>query len=213
MLLSSFFSYTTYVGYEKNEREPNSEALVALADFFNCSVDYLIGRSDTRVDDDLLDRVNETDDNLLKQYGNIYEVQRAQSNNILQMPNCNRVPLIGTIACGSPTLAVENIEGYVGVPEFIHADFALRCKGDSMINARILDGDIVYICSQPDCENGEIAAVLIDGEATLKRVYKSKNKLTLMPENPAFEPLVYVNEELNEIKILGKAVYFTSAVK
>lgn len=129
------------------------------------------------------------------------------------VPNMNQVPLIGTIACGLPIIAQENIEGYVGVPEFIHADFALRCKGDSMINARILNGDIVYIRSQPDCENGEIAAVLIDGEATLKRVYKSENKLTLMPENPAFEPLVYVNEELNDIKILGKAVYFTSAVK
>ena len=82
-----------------------------------------------------------------------------------------------------------------------------------MIGARILDGDIVYIRQQPDVDNGEIAAVLIEGEATLKRVYKSSGQLVLQPENPKFPPLVYSGETLDHIRILGKAVYFVSPVK
>ena len=94
----------------------------------------------------------------------------------------------------------------------INADFCLTAKGDSMINARIQDGDIVFIKEMPMVDNGEIAAVIIDDEATLKRVYyyPEKNKLVLQAENPKYEPWVYVNEELNEIRILGKAVYFMS---
>lgn len=121
------------------------------------------------------------------------------------------VPLLGNIACGLPITAEENIEDYIAAPIGCNANFALRCKGDSMINARICDGDIVFIRMQPDCENGEIAAVLIGDEATLKRVYKyDDNTFTLMPENSAYPPLVYRNEELNSIKILGKAVGFVS---
>jgi repressor LexA len=82
-----------------------------------------------------------------------------------------------------------------------------------MIGARIHDGDIVYIRLQPDVENGEIAAVLIDDEATLKRVYKKRDSLVLQPENPAYEPLIFVREEMNSIRILGKAVCFFSKVK
>lgn len=130
--------------------------------------------------------------------------------NIIPMPKTEKVPLIGTIACGTPILAVENIECDVDMPENIRADFALRCKGDSMIDAHIYDGDIVYIRKQPIVDNGEIAAVIIDDEATLKRFYREGNKVTLMPCNPRFSPLVYTNEELNNIIIVGKAVGYTS---
>ena len=82
-----------------------------------------------------------------------------------------------------------------------------------MIGARIHDGDIVYIRQQPDVENGEIAAVMIEDEATLKRVYKKGSSVILQPENPAYEPLVFVREEINQIRILGKAVCFLSSVK
>ena len=84
-----------------------------------------------------------------------------------------------------------------------------------MINARIFDGDIVFIRSQNSVDNGEIAAVIINDEATLKRVYYYPNeeKLILSPENPKYAPLVYIKEELNDIKILGKAVAFQSAVR
>ena len=134
------------------------------------------------------------------------------SDNITPLPNMYSIPLLGTIACGEPITAAENIEDYVSAPEHIKADFALRCQGDSMIDARILDGDIVYIHQQPSVENGEIAAVLLGDEATLKRVYISADTVTLMPANQKYSPLVYSGEEINEIRILGKAVAFTSAV-
>ena len=133
-------------------------------------------------------------------------------DNIISMPKKNYIPLVGTIACGSPILATENLDGEVSAPEDIDADFALRCKGDSMIDARITDGDIVYIRQQPTVENGEIAAVLIDEEATLKRVYISDNTITLVACNSKYQPFVYTGEQLNEIRILGKAVGFTSTL-
>ena len=131
-------------------------------------------------------------------------------NNIIPIPKMNKIPLIGTIACGTPITAVENIECEVDIPEHINADFALRCKGDSMIDARINDGDIVYIRQQPIVDNGEIAVVLIENEATLKRFYREGNTVTLMPCNSKHKPFFYSGEQLNEIRILGKAVGFTS---
>ena len=133
--------------------------------------------------------------------------------NVIPMPEMRKIPLVGTIACGEPILAEENIEEYVSVPKHIKADFALTCKGDSMINARIFDGDIVYIRQQDTVENGEIAAVLIDNEATLKRVRLFDDHISLEPENPMYKPFVYWNEEMNSVRILGKAVAFTSAVR
>ena len=143
--------------------------------------------------------------------GNLNE--HISIDNIIPLPKTKMVPLVGTIACGTPILAEENIEDMVPMPEHINADFALRCKGDSMINARILDNDIVYIRKQESVENGEITAVLIDNEATLKRFYKYGNTVLLRAENPNFKELEYLNEEINEIRILGKAVYFLSSVR
>ena len=134
-------------------------------------------------------------------------------DNIMPMPEMRKIPLIGSIACGAPILAQEHIEEYVSIPKQVNADFALTCKGDSMINARIFDGDIVYIRQQDAVDNGEIAAVLIDGEATLKRVRLFEDHISLEPENPQYRPLVYWGEEMNNIRILGKAVAFTSAIR
>ena len=134
-------------------------------------------------------------------------------SNIIPMPKMHRIPLIGTIACGTPITASENVEGLVDLPDHIRADFALRYKGDSMINARIYDGDIVYIRQQPTVESGEIAAVLIDDEATLKRVRLFPDHITLEPENPQYRPLVYWEEEMNNVHIIGLAVAFTSSVR
>lgn len=137
----------------------------------------------------------------------------ALPDNILPMPKMRKIPLLGTIACGEPILAAENIECDVNIPEDIRADFALRCKGDSMINARIFDGDIVYIRKQDSVDNGEIAAVLIDDSATLKRVRAFPDHIILEPANPTIEPMTYWREQMNEVRILGKAVGFTSAIK
>lgn len=133
--------------------------------------------------------------------------------NVIPMPEMRKIPLLGAIACGEPILAVENIEDYVNIPKDMAGDFALTCKGDSMINARIFDGDIVYIRQQDTVENGEIAAVLIDNEATLKRVKLLPDRIILSPENPLYDPMVYRGEEMNNVRILGKAVAFTSAVR
>lgn len=125
-----------------------------------------------------------------------------------------RFPMLGSIACGEPIWAEEDRESYVMADMDIRADFCLTAKGDSMVNARIYDGDIVFIREMPIVENGEIAAVIIGDEATLKRwyYYREDNKLMLIAENPKYEPLVYMNEELDTIKCLGKAVYFMSAL-
>lgn len=120
----------------------------------------------------------------------------------------NRIPLIGSIACGRPIFADENISEYIEAGGLVHADFALRCKGDSMTGARIYDGDIVFIRSQPTVENGEIAAVIINDEATLKRVYLKNGQLTLVAANPEYEPMVFSGRELETIHIIGKAVKF-----
>ena len=125
-----------------------------------------------------------------------------------------RLPILGDIACGEPIYASEEYESYAVTDASLDADFCLRAKGDSMIGARILDGDIVFIRSQSSVDNGEIAAVIIGDEATLKRVYyyPSDEKLILSAENPKYAPLVYVGEELNQIKIIGKAISFQSRI-
>ena len=141
-------------------------------------------------------------------------VDLLSTANIIPFPEMRKVPLIGAIACGAPILADDHIEDYVDIPAHISADFALTCKGDSMINARIFDGDIVYIRQQDTVESGEIAAVLNDdGEATLKRVRIYSDHIVLEPENPMYPPKSFWNEEMNNIRILGKAVAFTSAVR
>lgn len=125
------------------------------------------------------------------------------------MPKMKKIPLIGAIACGEPITAEQNIEKMVDVPENIRCDFSLTCHGDSMVDAGIHDKDVVYIRIQPEVENGEIAAVRIDGEATLKRVYYNPGTLTLMPANPAYAPIVYTGPQLEEVHIEGKAVGWT----
>ena len=128
--------------------------------------------------------------------------------------NLKRFPMLGEIACGEPIFADEDRESYVMADMDIDADFCLTAKGDSMINARINDGDIVFIKEMPIVNNGDIAAVIIEDEATLKKVYyyPEKGKIVLYPENPKYEPFVYIGEELNQIRILGKAVYFMSSL-
>ena len=123
-----------------------------------------------------------------------------------------RFPVLGEIACGLPTLAVEDPDcSYVTAAD-TDADFCLTAKGDSMIGARIFDGDEVFIQRTDVVENGEIAAVVVEGEATLKRLYyyPAEEKLVLAAENPNYAPLVFTGSELESIHILGRAVAFQS---
>lgn len=121
------------------------------------------------------------------------------------LPERKRVPRVGQIACGEPILAEENVEGYDEVPQIWNADFTLRCKGDSM-EPKIKSGDIVAIHIQPQVENGEVAAVLINGEATLKRVFLFADHIELRAENPAFPSIIRMAEAMNDVRIEGLAV-------
>lgn len=123
-----------------------------------------------------------------------------------------QVPMLGKIACGKPIMSDEVFSGYVQCGAQIHADFCLRAEGDSMIGARIYDGDIVFIRQQPEVENGEIAAVAIDDSVTLKRVYVSEDYIELIAENPKFKPMRIRKEDAENVKILGKAVAFQGDV-
>ena len=137
-------------------------------------------------------------------------------DNVYQI-GLKRFPMLGEVACGKPLYTNEDRESYIMAGTDIKADFCLNAKGDSMINARILNGDIVFIKKQDMVENGEIAAVVVnnDSEATLKRFfyYTEKSMVILKAENPAFEDLIFTNEELKDFHILGKAIAFQSDVK
>ncbi|MEE0433869.1 MAG: S24 family peptidase [Peptococcaceae bacterium] len=130
-------------------------------------------------------------------------------------------PIVGTIAAGAPILADQNIENYIELNFDIKADFALKVQGDSMVDANIYDGDIVFIRQQPTVENGEIAAVMLidsdtsDAKATLKRVYKTDEGLTLLSENKvkAYPPIIINKDTCDGAKILGKAVKYITDVR
>ena len=119
-----------------------------------------------------------------------------------------RLPVLGNVACGEPIFATEETGYYVSVSSDISADFCLTARGDSMINARIFDGDILFVKQQDSVDDGEIAVVLIEDEATVKRVYFNREDgiLTLMPENPTYKPMRYMGRELDRIRILGKVI-------
>ena len=167
---------------------PSMEVLRRISTVFDVSVDYLIGQEPVGAP-----RVP----------GNLLPLETK------------KVPLLGRIACGQPIFASEEHGEFIVASDTLDADFCLRAQGDSMVGARILDGDVVFIRRQDTVENGQIAAVLIGDEATLKRVYyyPESEKLILTPENPAYEPLVYMGEELGEIRIIGRAVAFQSVIR
>jgi repressor LexA len=134
----------------------------------------------------------------------------AKPDNLMALPETRKIPMLGEIACGTPKYAAQEFE-YVDGP--VKADFCLTARGDSMINARIYDGDIVFCHAQDSVENGEIAAVIIDDEATLKRFRQVQGAVILSAENPQYQDLVYTGEQINNIRIIGKAVSAQIKVK
>lgn len=175
--------------YENGRVENIKRSVIAeMAEVLECSPSYLMGWDDTKKE---------------KNINNIYPIE------------VHSLPMLGEIACGKPIFMDENKESYTMVGSNVKADFCLKAKGDSMVNARIMDGDIVFIRSQPEVENGEIAAVAIDDEATLKRFYRDEitQTVTLISENPIYAPMVFTKECQKNVYILGKAVAFQSDVK
>lgn len=182
--------------YERGEREPGFETMEAIADLFNVDMNYLYGRTDIKIADPIvLDH-------------SAAPAPRPIPKGFEPMPEMVQVPLIGSIACGTPITAEQNVKSYIGVPAAWHADFALECHGDSMAPT-ICDGDVVCIRSQPEVEQGQIAAVRIGEEATLKHCYYQNGVVQLIADNPSVcPPLVYTGPDLEDIEIEGLAVGF-----
>ncbi len=172
-------------GYISNMKR---DKIALLANVLQINPSELIGDTDNNADNDCC--------NIVKSYNNIFPVKKI------------KIPMLGKIACGQPIYADQEYDLYIEADGSYRADFYLKAQGESMINANIDDGDIVLLREMSIVNNGDIAAVIVEEEATLKRVYydKPNNKLVLQAENPKFPPLVYLNEELNSIRIIGKAV-------
>lgn len=174
--------------WEKGIRDPKLQPLRRICEYFHIDLNVFIDTS-----------------------SDVYKSDMPA--NLRPLQPMQKIPLVGTIACGEPILAQENISDYVDLPGHIRADFALTCKGDSMINAGIRDGDVVYIRQQEAVENGQIAAVLVDKEeATLKRFYILDGHISLNAENPEFSPLVFSGEDAREVRVLGLAVAYTHVI-
>lgn len=181
--------YTTYVNYEKGLREPTSEVLVQLANFYETTVDFLVGRAPTHVD---------------------LNSSAVFPDNILPMPRMKEWKVLGGTACGDP-LYKDVGDETIFAPEDIDADYVFRCVGDSMINARIFDGDIVFVKTDVSVEDGQIAVVRIDEEYTLKRIFHGPDYLELRSENPTHPTRIIRGDQINA-EIVGRAVYFLSRV-
>lgn len=175
----------TYSAWERDVSSPDVSTVNQLAELYGVSIDYLLGKGPRNIDTP----------------SNIFPLKTKA------------VPLLGEIVAGQPRYAEEQCEYYIEIDDVIKADFCLKVKGDSMINARINDGDIVFVRKQPDVEDGEIAVVRIDDEATLKRVYKMPGRLQLRAENPNYAPIDIIESDFKDVEILGKAVAFQSKIK
>ncbi len=183
---------STLSRYENGLQEPMYTVVVNFANLFNVSVDYISGAPE-KAQTALPSTAG------MEKYG-------------LRPIAMKKFPMLGEIACGDPIYCNQDYETFIEASANIKADFCLEAKGDSMINARIFNGDIVFIRAQNDVENGEIAAVVIDDAATLKRVYKYQNSIELRAENPTHKPINLEGIEMETVRILGKAVAFQSNI-
>ncbi|WP_066924722.1 LexA family transcriptional regulator [Murdochiella massiliensis] len=181
---------TTLANWANGVNYPRIDKIQELADFFGIKKSDLI--------EDKIDAI-------INRQPDLHPIHKIRS-----------VPILGTIACGTPIWAEENFEGYVGIdPMHMDGEFALICKGDSMVDANIHNGDIVLMKKTSDVEDGKIAAVLIEDETTLKKVYKKENLLVLQPCNSSYSPIVYSYDEAEDkgVQILGECVGIYHAVK
>ncbi len=176
-------------------RNPTGGTLKKIADALNCPVQALYSSA-------AFLREDESDYSYSTGITNAADILPVQRRSI---------PLLGEIAAGTPIYADQTAD-VVCCSEGIHCDFALRVRGDSMIGARIMDGDIVFIRAQDDVDDGEIAAVVLNDEATLKRVYHIKNGVQLLSENPKYPPMLFTLDDCDSIRVLGKAVGFQSKI-
>ncbi len=183
-------SKSTIGMYEQGKRTPKSEKMSEIATYFGVTTDYLMGRTS---------------------HSSLNEINFSKLG--ISKIITHKIPVLGKIACGKPIMCEEEYETQYDANSDINADFCLKASGDSMINARIFDGDIVFIRQQDIVENGEIAAVIVnDEEVTLKRFYydPEAKSVTLTPENPIYKPMFFSGDDLSHIRVLGKVVGFSS---
>lgn len=185
-------SSSTVGMWENNKRSPSNEMQDSIADYFNVDMDFLHGRTLIR--------------NKVRDFG------ETIPSNILPLPQTKKVPMLGSVACGEPIYMDEVRGEYYPMDSSIRADFCLKAQGDSMTGARIYDGDIVFIQSSPEVENGQIAAVAVDDEATLKYFYQYGDTVVLRPANPKYQEMTFERDDMNRLRIFGRAVAFQSAL-
>ena len=192
---------------EKNKHPQNKKKIIPSIDTFNKvahAMSISLNEILEAVNSDQLVNINLQKEDVedIKTFDNIFPI------------SVKKFPLLGEISCGEPIFANEDRESYVLAGTDIDADFCLKAKGDSMIGARILDGDIVFIKKTDVVDNGDIAAIAVDDEVLLKRFEYSKeeNILALHSENPRYRTIRYSGEQLDHIRVLGKAVAFQSDI-
>lgn len=191
--MTGYTSRSSIAKIEKGEVDLQRSKIIAFANALGVQPGDLMGWN---IDDSSTPKPNN------ESFDNIFPV------------SVKKFPLLGEISCGEPIFANEDRESYVLAGTDIDADFCVQARGDSMIGARILDGDIVFIKETNIVNNGEIAAIAIDDEVLLKRIYyfPNENLLTLQSENPKYAPKNYSGEQLDHVRIMGRAVCFQSDV-
>lgn len=199
-------SKQTISSYENRGSTPDPETLRRLADYFDVSVDYLLGRTD-----DPRTYTRDAGDSFrVSDHVVIEKIPGAQP-----VGPTVKVPILGVIRAGEPIYAEQNIEGWEEVPqEWANGEcFFLRVTGDSMSGARIQEGDLVFVRRQDFAENGDIVVAIVNGEdATIKRIFFADETIILHPENPKYKPLVFRGKERDEVRIVGKVLWFRGTV-
>ena len=204
--VSSFSERLTDIMIEK---EMSQSELARQANISASSVsDWLNNKYEAKQDKiDIIAKVLNVSPTYLMGYDVSPERVLEDRPEIITFNNLKRIPILGEIACGDPILCQENFDGYfITDPSIVSADFAIYADGDSMIDASINDGDLVFIRKTPTVENGAICAVLIEDETTLKRFYKSEDQIILQPENNKYNPIIITASDSKNVMILGEMV-------
>lgn len=200
----------------KNNISKNLKYYMELKDINNKELAEVLGVSESTVGKWLLKKSTPRM-GVIEKLANYFNIEKSDliedktssSSNpgTIPLKNIVKIPILGHIQCGQPVMTVENYEGYFAADsDLINSDFCVYADGDSMIDVGICEGDLVFLKSTPQVENGKIAAVLIDDATTLKRFYKNENQIILQPENKTYSPIIITEEDGKNIKILGEMV-------
>lgn len=190
---------STFSDWKKGKSSPKREKLDKLAEFFGVTADWIAGASEFK-----------TKKEMLQHFDDVYNTPALQSD-VFRLEKGMKIPVLGSVAAGTPIFAEENYIGSEEIPEELASTgefFGLKIKGDSM-SPRIMEGDTVIVRQQDDAESGDIVIVLINGDsATCKKLMKYQEGINLISFNPAYEPMTFSNKDIMEkpVRIIGKVV-------